>query len=274
MKHLLTAMFAIATTCLPTSAQTENPRGIYKMTFMTDKNGNKINSPYDQYKICTDSVTLTAGIYGNLFMINKNDKRILNYTGEKPDALNATACRIFDSNAKHFTLKWWNSSQGHVIFPKDSWCTEYYESDTFSKTGQLIFDALQSKAPATDKNNPLYGHWHIINIYDELPDVKAAVKEMSKKEVEKPYRGNDIVILTPKHLISTNGVWGYATSDGKTLSIKASNGNQTKTYKVYRISKDYIAIAKKRNQFTDYELWKRITDDVTPLSRIASAYVK
>lgn len=41
MKHLLSTLLAIAASVLCTSAQTDNPRGVYKMTFMVDKNGTK-----------------------------------------------------------------------------------------------------------------------------------------------------------------------------------------------------------------------------------------
>lgn len=270
MKHLLTAMLALTASCLYTSAQTENPRGIYKMSFIDDKTGAKIQAPYDQYKICTDSVTLTASIQGYRFSIGNNDARVLNYTGEEPDMQNATATRIFNSNEKHFTLKWWSQRAGHMFFPQNNWCTEYYESDLYSSTGKIIFDALQSKAPAMEKKNPLYGHWHIINVYDEMPDVKAAVKKLVKNNEEPQYRGNDIIILTPTHFIYTGGQCLDASTDGKSFIEVKQGKTQTAAYKVYQISKDYIAIEKKRNQFTDYELWKRITDDITPLSRIAA----
>lgn len=270
MKHLLTAMFTLAVSCLHTSAQTENPRGVYKMTFLVDMNGTKIPAPYEQYKICTDSVTLMASIQGSRFSIGNNDARVLNYTGEEPDMQNATATRIFNSNEKHFTLKWWSQRAGHMFFPQNNWCTEYYESDTYSSTGKTIFDALQSKAPAIDKKNPLYGHWHIIDVYDELPDVKAAVKKLMKDNENIPYRGNDIIILTSSKFIYTGGQCLDASTDGKNYIELSQGKNKQATYKVHQLSKDYIAIIKKRNQFTDYELWKRITDDITPLSRIAA----
>ena len=269
MKHLLSTLLAIAASVLCTSAQTDNPRGVYKMTFMVDKNGTKIQTPYEQYKVCTDSVTLTATINGNNFRIINNDAKVLNYTGEGPNMNDATATRIFNSNDKHFTLKWWSNMKGHLFYPQNDWCTEYYESDTYSSQGKILFDALQSKAPAIDNKCPLYGHWHRINIYDELPDVKAAIKKIVKNKEEFQYSGYDILILTPSHFIYTGGQILNSNTDGKSF-IEVDGLTGTNTFKVYRLSKDYIAVAKKRNQFTDYELWKRITDDVTPLNRIAS----
>lgn len=269
MKHLFTALLTCAASCLSTFAQTDNPRGIYRMVVLTDKTGTNIPAPYEQYKICTDSVTLTASVQQNRFVILNNDARILNYTGEEPDASNATATRIYDSDDKKFTLKWWSTKSGHLFFAQNDWCKEFYLANSYSKAGKIIFDALQSKAPAVDKKNPLYGHWHAIGLYDELADVKNAVKKMTE---ETPYSGKDIIILTPQHFIFTAGQYFDVNTDGKTY-IGMKSGSTTTTYKVYNLSKDYIAVEKKRNQFTDYELWKRITDDVTPLNRIAARYV-
>ncbi len=51
----------LATLTIGATAQTENPRGIYKMTTLTGKVG-EVKAPFDQYKICTDSVTLMVSV--------------------------------------------------------------------------------------------------------------------------------------------------------------------------------------------------------------------
>ena len=61
-------------------AQTENPRGVYKLITLDGRAG-LVNAPLDQYKICTDSVTLMLNVYqGNKFQIGRSDNEILNYT--------------------------------------------------------------------------------------------------------------------------------------------------------------------------------------------------
>ena len=54
------------------NAQTENPRGIYKMTTLTGKMG-EVKAPFEQYKICTDSVTLMVSERAAFFSISDND---------------------------------------------------------------------------------------------------------------------------------------------------------------------------------------------------------
>lgn len=61
MRKLIIAAMALASTSLG-YAQTDNPRGVYKLTSLIDKTGAKILAFLDQYKICTDSVTLTVVI--------------------------------------------------------------------------------------------------------------------------------------------------------------------------------------------------------------------
>ena len=58
-------LMAAACLSLPivSNAQTESPRGIYKMMTLTGKQG-EIKAPFDQYKICTDSVTLMLNVQG------------------------------------------------------------------------------------------------------------------------------------------------------------------------------------------------------------------
>ena len=52
-------------------AQTENPRGIYKMTTLTGKQG-EVKAPFEQYKICTDSVTLMVTERAAFYMSRAN----------------------------------------------------------------------------------------------------------------------------------------------------------------------------------------------------------
>ena len=84
-----------ATMALWATAQTENPRGIYKMMTLTGKLG-EVKSPFDQYKICTDSITLMVNVQNAFFNISNTDKHILNYTGDQPKYENDKGTLIYD----------------------------------------------------------------------------------------------------------------------------------------------------------------------------------
>ena len=124
MRKLIIAAMALASASLGAYAQTDNPRGVYKLTSLIDKTNNKILPSLDQYKICTDSVTLTVVINEPRFVIGTNDASVFDYTGEAPAANNPTASRIYDSDANHFTLKWWSANET-LLYPKNDWCTEF-----------------------------------------------------------------------------------------------------------------------------------------------------
>jgi len=84
MKRTMKMLMAAAIVSLPilVNAQTENPRGIYKMTTLTGKIG-EVKAPFEQYKICTDSVTLMVSERAAFFNISDNDHRVFQLYGRQ-----------------------------------------------------------------------------------------------------------------------------------------------------------------------------------------------
>jgi hypothetical protein len=163
---LLLVSFAVGAT-----AQTENPRGIYRLMTLVGKNG-EVNSPFHQYKVCTDSLTLMVVFQRNdVFSISNNDHMVFNYTGDQPKSEDDKSILVYDSNAEHFTEKWWSEYPYHMIFPHNDWCVEKYKSGEYTEESRTAFDALTGKAEV-DASNPLSGTWRLIGYVDELRDVK------------------------------------------------------------------------------------------------------
>ncbi len=274
--HLMaTAAIAIAPTlCM---AQTENPRGVYKLTGLLDKYGNVIKEPFDQYKICTDSVTLMFTVNGNRFSIGKNDSQVFNYTGEEPDANDTTATRIFDSNAAHFTQKWWSTYSNHIYFPKNDWCTEYYESGKYSDNAKKILDALMSPT-ASHPQNPFIGTWRFIGMMDELRNVKKELKKLREDAAKGQNIGHLIITPHPQRAIMySNGNRGGAIElfmyKGK-KKIFMGTEQRPNEYAITWLSKDCIAMEVHVDGFrTDYQIWERVTDSTPLFNKIASQYV-
>ena len=174
MKNIV--VFAIGVVCtLFCHAQTENPRGIYKMTTLTGNLG-EINAPFDQYKICTDSVTLHLHVHGDRFLIKDNDHQIFNYTGPNPKTPENKSILIYDSNEKQFMLKWWSNYET-AYYPKNDWCLEKYESGVYSAMGRIIVDAL-TNTKAKDKEQPLLGTWRNLGYLDELKNTKKSIAQL------------------------------------------------------------------------------------------------
>ena len=262
--HLLAtaAIIAMPTICM---AQTENPRGVYKLTGLLDKYGNHIKEPFDQYKICTDSVTMMFSVVGDWFRIGKNDSKVFNYTGETPDANNATATRIFDSNAEHFTLKWWSDYSDHIYFPKNDWCTEYYVSGKYSDTAKKALDALMSP-PAADPKNTLIGTWRLIGMMDDLSNTKQELKRIREKPLDGIY-----TIFTPSYIVAIARNSGSIYPSPNPYNKKVFKVGKTEN-KITWLSKALIAVETHQDYHTDYEILERVTQG-TAFDGIASHYV-
>lgn len=265
MKRAILILLAIIAFVGAAYSQTENPRGIYKLKSML-LDSIEIEAPFDQYKVCTDSVTLMVSVQEQFFGIIDNDHVIFDYTGEAPDENDKKRTRIFDSNAEKFTLKWW-STKATAFFPENDWCTEYYVSNSYSPEGKKVFDMLTSPIPTYDKTHPLFGAWHMVDLVDELNDAKKLCKEIKKNE---PYRGLAIQVITSNRMINLRGaITDVERTDGKSFyQIKG----QEEPIIVYMLSPNCFAVPNKRGKITDYAVWERVIDTRTPLEIIAGTF--
>ena len=271
MNKTMTLLMAAAFLSLPvmSDAQTENPRGIYKMMTLTGKQG-EIKAPFDQYKICTDSVTLMFSVQGATFQIGDNDHKVFNYTGEQTKDENDKSTLIYNSNAEHFTMKWWNAGRGHIYFPDNNWCIEKYEANQYSETARKAFDALTT-TPIVDKTNPLLGTWRVLGDVDELRDIKKALPKMHESyEASKYY--NSFYIFSPKTFALVVRLQGVVVNPVEYEGKKAYKLNDH-TKQVKWLTKDRIAVEEKIDYRTDWKILERVTDGQTMLSRIAGQNV-
>jgi len=260
----------LATLTMGVTAQTENPRGIYKMMTLTGKVG-EVNAPYEQYKVCTDSCTLMVSFNGVFFSISDNDHKVFNYTGDQPKTESDKSTLIYDSNAQHFTMKWWSQYTSHLHFPNNDWCIEKYESEQYSEMARIAFDALTGKAEA-DPRNPLTGTWRIIGYVDELRDIKKGLPKLHEQYATSKYF-NSFVVLTPENVvITTRGHTGCVDKVEYTGKNAYKMGN--KTFRVKWLTKDRITVEEHIDYRTDWQILERITDGQSPLSRIASQYLR
>lgn len=267
-KAIITTLLALIT--VGATAQTENPRGIYKMTTLTGNLG-EVKAPYDQYKICTDSMTLMVSVQNAFFSITNNDHDVFYYTGEEQKTEGGKETRIYDSNAEHFTQKWWSTYQNHIHFPYNGWCIEKYESGKYSEVGKVLFDALTGKAEV-DPANPLTGTWRIIGFVDELRDLKKGLPKLQEEYPVSKYVYSYLV-LTPKDwTLFVNGRSGGVDKIEYYGKKAFKRGNQT--LQVKWLSKDRIAIEERADYRIDWQILERVTDGRTVLSLIGEQFVR
>lgn len=252
------------------SAQTENPRGIYRLMTLIGKSG-EVNSPYHQYKVCTDSLTLMVVFQrNNVFSMSNNDRKVFNYTGDQPKSEDDKSILIYDSNAEHFSLKWWSDYPYHMIFPHNDWCVEKYQSGQYTEESRIAFDAMTGKAEV-DAKNPLTGIWRLIGEMDELRDLKKGLSKLHEQYPDSKYF-NTFMIFSPNNVVRVNGSGGFvvdAVYDGK----KSYTYNDV-THQVKWLSKGRIAVEKHTDIGIDWMILERVADGQTPMSYIISQYIQ
>ena len=273
---------------------TENPRGIYKL--MAIKGRQELNPyPHDIYKICTDNITMRMNVvkdyYSRVFRIDHSDPEVFYYTGEKSE-LDETdkSIRIFDSNAKHFTQKWWCTYRDSHYFPYNTWCYEFYESGKYSETARPIADMLTS-APTRDANNPLIGTWQYAmkidkiegegqdNWIEELKKVDNIKEVLTYLSQTEPGESKQYQVYTPSHFFTMRmsdnmkemmGAYDKITYNGKE-SVTAPGGE---VMEIHWLTDDFFAIRQPSRNKVVYRVWERVSDDQTILNRIENWFLK
>lgn len=265
---LLLALIAIA--CIITNYKRdnnqpkgENPRGIYRMMTLVGKQG-EVVAPYEQYKICTDSVTLHCSVSGREFFINKNDERIFNYTGDTPKKPTDKRSLIYDSNHEQFTLKWWSRYTNHVHFPYNDWCLEKYRAGVYTENARLFFDAITGVAPR-DEANPFIGTWQMLSQVDHIDEQTATTVG------NEPWHPS-FVIFTSKHIVMTSR--GHGALFGALYSGRNAVIYDTIIRQVTWLADDCMAIAYNANDGSvRYEILKRVNDEVPVLNKVAGLFM-
>ncbi len=265
-KTILTALLAAA--AMGATAQTENPRGIYKMTTLTGSQG-EIPAPFEQYKICTDSITLMVAANNQNFNISHNDHVVFNYTGahHKNDSIKTPL--VYDSNADGFKLKWWSTYRNHKYFPNNDWCIEKYESNKYSLFGKAFFDALTGTYDK-DSKNPVIGTWRFFGYVDELRDVKKALPKMHKDYSRSRYY-KSFLVFTPKFMVTLTPRGGHVS----VITFQSRNTylDGTETCRIKKLAKNRIAVEMHNDFHTDWMILERVPDNITPLNEITRLYL-
>lgn len=158
---LILLMLFVASTSL---AQQENPRGIFRLTRLTIKNGTTVKAPIDQYKLCGDSACVmitynrrinNTGNIDNFMMVN-SDEKAFNYTGDK--SKDEIGVWIYDSYKTNFTLKWYSQVINHPFFPAGGWVTEWYDSTV--ERSEFANTVINAFRPHKTTNN-IEGVWFV-----------------------------------------------------------------------------------------------------------------
>ncbi len=147
-------------------AQKEDPKGLYRLNKLTYENNRPEHTPeFDQYKYCSDNTPVTILINSDtqkefVFSLRHDEPRAYKYTGDVPTGRDGKGTRIYDSNNKHFALKWFNSVRPNEpeIFPFGEFITENYDKNNISPKMARSISLLEMKdKPAKHKFSGCWG---------------------------------------------------------------------------------------------------------------------
>lgn len=278
---LMAAIFVSVSMAM--NAQSENPRGIYKL--MSIKGKMELNPyPYDIYKIITDSVTMRFMMSDRdkrMFRIDMPDFKPFNYTGKKEITDETdTEQQIYDSDSKRFTQKWWSRGQTSPIFPENDWCYEFYESGQYSADAKPIFEAL-TFVPSYDPNNPLIGIWQHTITMDQLMNIdnwKDILNHLRKEGSANGENGREFHAYTSTHTVAIPLPKWRPMVDGYSYKIRYNSKDtitlgENRTRQIHWLTDDAFAIKVKVGDTEKYHIFERVKDGQTLLGYIASKFL-
>ena len=95
-------------------AQTDKPKGVYKLSEIIHQDGKHLEAQFKQYKFCLDKFTLTVGHDPVIFESNpvdfglsNPDGKPLQFTGELSKTENQ-GIQLFSTSAIPLTVRWFN----------------------------------------------------------------------------------------------------------------------------------------------------------------------
>ena len=152
-------------------AQTENPYGLYKLQYFSYENGSKKVPTFEQYKYCGKDITLTFQVkydydHSTTFLITRNNKENLKYTGKRSFKDADKSTQVYDSNRRKFTMSWYNTTEHGDYFPLNEWIIEQYDSE--EGINPKIKDAVSLfQNTALNGGKKLTGCWHNVGNWIE-----------------------------------------------------------------------------------------------------------
>lgn len=166
-KTIITTLLAIVT--VAANAQTQNPRGLYRLSEIVHQDGKHLEADFKQYKFCLDNYSLTVGSsamndYGDHAFdigISNPDGKPLQITGDLSKTENK-GIQVFSTSDSTFTVRWFNdrSAFNERLFPFQTNIDEQYEQVNDSTDKMLRVLNLLQMIFGTKKHR-LQGVWKL-----------------------------------------------------------------------------------------------------------------
>lgn len=168
IKKLLIIAFLLFGTIPTINSQSVNPKGLYKLTEIIHANGKHLETGYNQYKYCTEDLTITLTYSDDFFMyptvsfnLESLDGQPLKFTGELSKTKNK-GIQVISRSDTTFTLRWFNDREGldERIFPYKTNIDEEYALVKDS-TDAILQSLNLFKMGLGTKSHRLQGSWKL-----------------------------------------------------------------------------------------------------------------
>lgn len=181
-------LFLLIGVCLASvmaNAQNVNPRGLFKWTKVSfDGNHPEVTPEFDQYKYCTDSISVQMVIRRDVttpkvdfqMSVLQNDSKPFNYTGDVPVGYDGKGSRVFDSDGKSFKFKWYNNILPRdKMFPYKEFVTEHYSVQNLDPRIVRCFDLCKMKLKGNKNKNRLFGCWYRVGSFSKIDNMDVLI---------------------------------------------------------------------------------------------------
>ena len=235
----------------------ENPRGVYKLQSMNGK-----PAAFQQYKICTENPTLQAMTVtrsGQVMMQFQNpDNWVFNYTGLNDHSTNPHRVQVYDSDAKGFTLRWWNTDVNAPGFDYKDWNIEKYVAGYYTEEEKAAFDLIMNPLPSAD-DGTLTGGWLKVGQFQlnsgsfAEEDVQYMLATFRKYTTPFDELLGNIIVLTKSSILECGSIVVYSDRGIEVTASTIHIGDSVSTLLIR--DDDYIVL----KDGTSYEVWRRIS---------------
>ena len=259
MKRMTTLLACLTIATASTFAQTEAPRGLYKLQRLGYEKGQPDHVPeMEQYKYCSESHPLTLMVYLNTpaeyrYAIRPDEPHPYTYTGDIPVGEDGHGTRIYDSDSTHFTLKWYNTIRpGGKVFPLNEFITEYYDRKDMMPQMERSVKMLEMKHE--QPTHRFAGCWRMVGNYGTVDGERILVRP--RTDLYKVYGEQDVTFLfcSLDHFDGGKVVYMPLIVKSDTCIKEGDNGECTITWK----DADTFTLKFDRGDGTIVEeLWKR-----------------
>lgn len=269
MKRFITLFACLAMIIACSSAQNEDPKGLYKLQRLGYENGRPDHVPeMVQYKYFSDYVPVTIMVMRNtskeyIYALKQDEPHPYTFTGDVAVGEDGKGTRIYDTDSNHVTVEWYNTIRPNEpgVFPMNEFIREYYDRAGFEPQMTRSIEMLQMKHK--QPNHRLAGCWSLVGNYKEVEGERMLTN--APTDVYKIYGDTDVTCVFCKGdqimgatILYRNMEYNEESKQDEKLVAGFREGGSAGVIK-WRNEDSFEMISMRPDETISEELWKRAT---------------